>query len=214
MRRRNDRVGERAHQWRQSEWWGRSCDLPSSRQSTQVSNIRTCQNSEVRIPDVHKIPKSYSSEFSIHRNAIYPTFRKPEVLPNLRTLETDVQRPIQRRILPSIAVYPVRQNLICRSVSHRSLWRHWRRIDSLDVYRYTRVQAVGNTHVRDARRIFNYAIRVTRYIYQEPSRSRRCSTPRCSRISSLVSKTSMSVYDGHRRNKNSEQWHIRERSDR
>ena len=71
----------------------------------------------------------------------------------LRTLET---RTFNARYS---AVYPVRQNLICRSVTHHSLWRHWRCIDSLNVYRYTRVQAVGNTHARDARRIFNYSIR-------------------------------------------------------
>ena len=50
------------------------------RQTTQVSKFRTCQTSEVRIPDGHKITKAYSSEVSIHRTAIYPTFRKPEVL--------------------------------------------------------------------------------------------------------------------------------------
>ena len=50
------------------------------RQTTQVSKFRTCQTSEVRIPDGHKITKSHSSEVSIHRKATNPTFRKPEVL--------------------------------------------------------------------------------------------------------------------------------------
>ena len=54
-------------------WW-------ACRQTTQVSKFRTCQTSEVRILDGHKITKSHSSEVSIHRKAIYPTFRKPEVL--------------------------------------------------------------------------------------------------------------------------------------
>ena len=76
----------------------------------------------------------------------------PEIA-HLRTLET---RTFNARYS---AVFSVRQNFICRSVSHHSLWRHWRCIDSLDVYRYTRVQAVGNTHARDAWRISNYSIR-------------------------------------------------------
>ena len=45
------------------------------------------------------------------------------------------------------------------SLSTRCIWSVWRlemSRDSLDVYRYTRVQAVGNTHARDARRIFIY----------------------------------------------------------
>ena len=42
------------------------------------------------------------------------------------------------------------------SLSTRCIWSIWRleSRDSLDVYRYTRVQAVGNTHARDALRIF------------------------------------------------------------
>ena len=44
------------------------------------------------------------------------------------------------------------------SLSTRCIWSIWRleSRDCLDVYRYTRVQAVGNTHARDARPIFIY----------------------------------------------------------
>ena len=41
--------------------------------------FRTYRNSEIPIPDVHKIPKSHSSELLIHENAICPTLWKPEV---------------------------------------------------------------------------------------------------------------------------------------
>ena len=53
------------------------------------------------------------------------------------------------------------------SLSTRCIWSVWRleSRDSRDVYRYTRVQAVGNTHARDARRIFIY-------IHGDISRSR------------------------------------------
>ena len=96
------------------------------RQSTHVLKFRTCQASKVRIPDGHKITKSHSSEISIHRKAIYPTFQKPEVLfprivitPTYRSPESPKSRTV-----PEVSLLRI---FIPRFISHG---RHTHKGDS------------------------------------------------------------------------------------
>ena len=95
----------RSH-WTQGMWrFERSREkryITACRQFTQVSKFRRCQTSEVWIRDGDKITKSRSSEVSIHRKALYTTFRKPEVLfprivitPTYRSLESPKSRTVR-----------------------------------------------------------------------------------------------------------------------
>ena len=83
-------------------------DIPLKNKQTAPSSVVTnsrlavnppkSQTSEVRIPDGDKITKSHSSEVSIHRKALYPTFRKLEVsFPRIVITPSKVPSPGQSR---------------------------------------------------------------------------------------------------------------------
>ena len=107
----------RSH-WTQGMWrFERSREkryITACRQFTQVSKFRRCQTSEVWIRDGDKITKSCSSEVSIHRKALYTTFRKPEVLfprivitPTYRSLESPKSRTVREVSLLRIFIPPM-----------------------------------------------------------------------------------------------------------
>ena len=130
--------------------------------------IKGCQSSyytavgKANVKSVFKVPKDVS---------MYKYFM--ENVCNDRELERWVtsffctnnsQEHNKRMFVETIYMHNARFSLLTlvdipfASLSTRCIWSVSRlqSRDSLDVYRYARVQAVGNTHAQDARRIFIY----------------------------------------------------------
>ena len=97
-------------------WWY-TTDQAACRQTTQISKFRTCQNSEVWIPDEHKItkslippnsqfterliirrsenPKSHSPELSLLRRTVLPKVSSPGLRSKCHSCKLDTRNPNQ-----------------------------------------------------------------------------------------------------------------------